>query len=85
MRTCLAVAQALLSKPVVLLLDEPVGGMDADLESHLMAALERRRGLITCIIVTHRPSLMKRTDSVIFLNAGAAIMRATADLEKAAS
>ena len=30
----------------------PAGGMDAELESHLMAALERRRGLITCIIVT---------------------------------
>ncbi|MDA8586951.1 ABC transporter transmembrane domain-containing protein [Rhodobacteraceae bacterium] len=84
-RTCLAVAQALLTEPVVLLLDEPAGGMDHDLETHLLDALERRRGSMTCVIVTHRPSLMQRTDSVIFLNAGAAVMRATEDLKRAAS
>ncbi len=84
-RTCIAVAQALLTNPVVLLLDEPAGGMDHDLESHLLEALERRRGSMTCIIVTHRPSLMERTDSVIFLSAGAAVMRATEDLKRAAS
>lgn len=84
-RTCIAVAQALLSNPVVLLLDEPAGGMDSDLEAHLIEALETRRGTMTCVIVTHRPSLMRRTDSVIFLNAGNAVMRDTAELEKAAS
>lgn len=84
-RTCIAVAQAFLSDPVVLLLDEPAGGMDHSLETHLLDALERRRGAMTCVLVTHRPSLMERTDSVIFLNAGNAIMRATQDLKKAAS
>ena len=84
-RTCIAVAQALLSDPVVLLLDEPAGGMDSDLEAHLIDALERRRGTMTCVIVTHRPSLMRRTDAVIFLNAGNAVMRDTAQLEQAAS
>ncbi|MCV6592256.1 MAG: ABC transporter transmembrane domain-containing protein [Silicimonas sp.] len=84
-RACIAVAQAFLSKPVVLLLDEPAGGMDQNFETHLLAALEARRGSLTCVIVTHRPSLMRRTDSVIFLNGGNAVMRATADLEQAAS
>ncbi len=84
-RTCIAVAQAFLSNPAVLLLDEPAGGMDSTFESHLIAALERRRGTMTCVLVTHRPSLMRRTDSVIFLNAGNAVMRNTADLERAAS
>lgn len=84
-RTCIAVAQAFLTDPVVLLLDEPAGGMDADLESHLIEALENRRGRMTCVIVTHRPSLLRRTDSVIFLNQGAAVMRPTDELEKAAS
>ena len=69
----------------VLLLDEPAGGMDSDLEAHLIDALERRRGTMTCVIVTHRPSLMRRTDAVIFLNAGNAVMRDTAELEQAAS
>ncbi len=84
-RTCIAVAQAFLSYPVVLLLDEPVGGMDSDLEAHLIEALERRRGTMTCVIVTHRPSLMRRTDSVIYLNAGNASLCDAADLEKVAS
>ena len=84
-RTCIAVAQAFLSDPVVLLLDEPAGGMDSDLEAHLIQALERRRGRMTCVIVTHRPSLMRRADSVIFLNAGSATMCAAADLEQVAS
>ncbi len=84
-RTCIAVAQAFLSDPVVLLLDEPAGGMDSDLEAHLIQALERRRGRMTCVIVTYRPSLMRRADSVIFLNAGSATMCAAADLEQVAS
>ena len=84
-RTCIAVAQALLTNPVVLLLDEPAGGMDHELETNLLDALERRRGSITCVLVTHRPSLMQRTASVIFLNAGNAVMRATEDLKRAAS
>lgn len=83
--TGIGVAQALLVDPVALLLDEPAGTMDAAHEAALIAALERRRGRTTCVMVTHRPSLMRRTDSVIFLNAGAAVMRATADLERAAS
>ena len=36
----LAVAQALLTHPAVLLMDEAVGSMDSALESHLLAALE---------------------------------------------
>lgn len=84
-RTCIAVAQALLTNPVVLLLDEPAGGMDQELEAYLLEALERRHGSMTCVLVTHRPSLMQRTDSVIFLNAGTAVMRATEDLKRAAS
>ncbi|NNE81492.1 MAG: ATP-binding cassette domain-containing protein [Silicimonas sp.] len=83
--TGIALAQALLTNPAVLLLDEPAGNLDPSLEAHLVAALESRRGTMTIVVVTHRPSLMKRTDAVIFLNAGAAVMRATADLEKEAS
>lgn len=83
--TGLSVAQALLTDPVVLLLDEPVGNMDALLEAKLIEALERRRGHMTSVVVTYRPSLIKRADKVIILNAGSAIMRDTADLERQAS
>lgn len=81
----LSVAQALLNDPVVLMLDEPAGNMDVTLEERLIVALENRRGRMTTIIVTHRPSLIRRTDSVIILNAGVATVRAAADLQKDAS
>ena len=83
--TSLSVAQALLTDPLVLLLDEPAGNMDALLEARLIEALERRRGHMTSIVVTYRPSLIKRADKVIILNAGSAIMRDTAELERQAS
>ena len=83
--TSLSVAQALLTDPSVLLLDEPAGSMDVHLEACLIAALEKRRGQMTSIVVTHRPSLVRRTDKVIILNAGSAVMRDTADLESRAS
>lgn len=83
--TSLSVAQALLSDPVVLLLDEPAGNMDALLEAKLIEALERRRGHMTSVVVTYRPSLIKRADKVIILNAGTAIMRDTAEMARQAS
>lgn len=84
-RTSLAVAQALLNDPVVLLLDEPSGNMDAELEERLIGALEQRRGRMTTVVVTHRPSLIRRSDHVIFLNAGQTVMRNTSELEVRAS
>ncbi len=83
--TSLAVAQALLRDPVILMLDEPAGNMDAALEARLITALERRRGQMTSIVVTYRPSLIKRADRVIILNAGSAIMRDKKDLARQAS
>ncbi|MEO1025564.1 MAG: ATP-binding cassette domain-containing protein [Pseudomonadota bacterium] len=68
----LAVAQALLTQPAVLLMDEAAGSMDSVLEEHLLAALEARRATMTSVLVTHRPSLIRRSDKAILLNAGAA-------------
>ncbi len=83
--TCLSVAQALLTDPVVLMLDEPAGHLDAFLEARLVEAIEKRRGRMTSVVVTHRPSLVRRSDSVIILNAGTARMIDTATLERASA
>ena len=81
----LSVAQALLTDPVVLLVDETAGNMDAKLEACFVQALEARRGLMTSVVVTHRPSLIKRSDKVIVLNAGSAVLHDTTDMQRQAS
>lgn len=83
--TCLAVAQALLSEPAVLLMDEATGNMDQTLETGLISALEKRRGTMTSVMVTHRPSLIKRSDAVIVLNAGSAVMHDADSIKRQAS
>ncbi len=84
-RTLLSVAQALLADPAILLLDEPVGGLDAVREAYLVHALLSRRGKMTTFLVTHRPSLISQSDGLIYLEGGAirfgrpqALERATA-------
>lgn len=69
-RAKLALAQLLLRDPPVLLLDEPEGGLSPEDEGRLLAAIERRRGRSTVILVTHRPSLIRRSDLVLALQAG---------------
>ena len=81
----LAVAQALLTHPAVLLMDEAVGSMDSALESHLLAALEARRDRMTSVLVTHRPSLIRRSDRTILLNSGAAQVLETSKEQRQAS
>ena len=81
----LAVAQALLTHPAVLLMDEAVGSMDSALESHLLAALEARRDRMTSVLVTHRPSLIRRSDRTILLNSGAAQVLETNKEQRQAS
>ena len=84
-RTMLGIAQALLVEPAILLLDEPTGGLDAGLEAGLMHALEARHGSMTTLLVTHRPSLIDRSDAAIIVNGGRATMRAVSTDKKVAS
>ncbi|MEO0386136.1 MAG: ATP-binding cassette domain-containing protein [Pseudomonadota bacterium] len=66
----IAVAQALLSDPAVLLLDEPASGYDQDLEDRLHAVLEARRRQMTSVIVSQRPSVLRTMDAVITVAEG---------------
>jgi lipoprotein-releasing system ATP-binding protein len=67
-----AIARALISKPRVLLADEPTGNLDEDKGreiSDLLHDLNRQDGL-TIVMVTHNRELAAGTDRVVKLSAG---------------
>lgn len=69
-RMSFSIARALLADPAILLLDEPVGRLDAILEARMMGAIERRRGRLTSVLVTHRPSIARRADEILRIENG---------------
>jgi branched-chain amino acid transport system ATP-binding protein len=68
----LGVALALATDPSMLLLDEPVSGMNATETARFMQLLERLRGLgMTILLVEHdMPMVMGVSDRVVVLNYG---------------
>lgn len=69
-RQSLAIAQALLREPQVLVLDEPSHALDPGIEGHFLRALNSRKGRMTIIMVTHRQHYAMMADRVLFLNRG---------------
>ena len=70
MRQSLAIARALISKPSVVLMDEPTAAMDAGTEQQIVASLDAATKGVTCIFVTHRGSMLRIVDRVVIVDAG---------------
>ncbi len=69
-RQCVAVARAMARNAPVLLLDEPTVGLDAELESVLLTALERVAEGRTTIIVSHQLAGLRSADQIAVLHHG---------------
>jgi len=82
-RQRVALARALMVSPAVLLLDEPLTALDADLRSRILPYLERIRDELATpmVYVSHDPSEIRAVaDTVIVLTAGRAV-RSGPDLD----
>ncbi|MBF0449068.1 MAG: type I secretion system permease/ATPase [Magnetococcales bacterium] len=69
-RQAIAIARALISKPSILLMDEPTSSMDGASELQLIKRLKVEMSEKTLIVVTHRTTLLELVDRVIVIDRG---------------
>jgi len=70
-RQRIALARAILARPHVLLLDDPLSALDVHTEAKVTRALSEVLGMSTALIVAHRPSTVQLADRVALLTDGA--------------
>lgn len=73
----LALARALLSRPKVLVLDDPLSAVDAETESEILAALDRAKQHRTFVLITNRAAAAARTDRILVLDEGRVVEEGT--------
>jgi ATP-binding cassette subfamily B protein len=66
-RQRLALARAVLARPRVLVLDDPLSALDVHTEAQVEAALRRVLASTTALVVAHRPSTVMLADRVALL------------------
>ncbi|NJP33269.1 ABC transporter ATP-binding protein [Micromonospora thermarum] len=69
-RQRLALARAVLGRPAVLVLDDPLSALDVHTEAMVEASLRRVLRTTTALVVAHRPSTIALADRVALLEAG---------------
>jgi len=69
-RQRLALARAVLGRPPVLVLDDPLSALDVHTEAEVEAALRRVLGGVTALVVAHRSSTVQLADRVAMLRDG---------------
>jgi ATP-binding cassette, subfamily B, bacterial len=69
-RQRVALARAILSRPEVLILDDPLSALDVATEERVTAALHAVLAGVTALVVAHRPSTVALADRVALLDDG---------------
>ncbi|MGW9631493.1 ABC transporter ATP-binding protein [Agromyces sp. NPDC055520] len=69
-RQRLGIARALYRRPTVLVLDEATSALDNETEHQISQTLARLSGTMTILIVAHRLSTVRHTDTLVFLKDG---------------
>jgi ATP-binding cassette subfamily B protein len=69
-RQRIALARAILARPDVLILDDPLSALDVHTEERVTRALREILADATALVVAHRPSTVALADTVALLSAG---------------
>jgi ATP-binding cassette subfamily C protein LapB len=73
-RQLVALARCLITRPQILLMDEPTSSMDAQSEVMFLRQLREAAGTRTLIMVTHRPAVLELVDRVMVVDAGRVVL-----------
>ena len=69
-RQAVAIARALISDPLLLLMDEPTSSMDSSQEKKLLKRVRETMADRTLLIVTHRPHMLQAVERIIVIDQG---------------
>ncbi|HTJ77096.1 MAG TPA: ABC transporter ATP-binding protein [Acidimicrobiales bacterium] len=72
-RQRLALARAIVGRPAVLVLDDPLSSLDVHTEALVEQALARVLAATTALVAVHRPSTLALADRVAYFEAGALV------------
>ncbi|MGH1361438.1 MAG: type I secretion system permease/ATPase [Burkholderiaceae bacterium] len=69
-RQLVALARSLVTRPQILLMDEPTSSMDAQSEMAFLRQLRQATTHCTLVMVTHRPAVLELVSRVVVMEAG---------------
>ena len=78
-RQRIAIARALVHQPQLLILDEATSALDPDSESTIGRTLQKLRGALTIIAISHQQTLIQSADRAYCIENGQALLVDTAD------
>ncbi|GAA2571186.1 ABC transporter ATP-binding protein [Streptomyces roseoviolaceus] len=78
-RQRIAIARALLTRPRLLLLDEPTAHLDAVSEAALRRSIRETAQECTLLVIAHRMSTIRAADLIVVLDAGRVVATGTHD------
>ena len=73
----IAIAQALLKNPTILVLDEPTEGLDNQSKQGVMQAIMHVMNNASVLTITHDPALLAQMDNVVWLEGGKVVAQGT--------
>lgn len=75
----IALARALLRRPKVLVLDDPLSAVDAATEAQILAALDRAKEGRTFVLITNRVAAASRAERIVVLDRGQVVEEGSHD------